>query len=80
MRWILAPSLLLLLAPVAAAQDTVPGTYPTGTGLYDADESVESGPGFAYGGFLLVGVLAFAGVLGYVMWKQKRNPPSGPRR
>jgi hypothetical protein len=38
-------------------------------------ESTESAPGVAYGVLVLVGTLAFAGVLAWVSWRYARRQP-----
>ena len=76
MRFLLI--LAMLAVPFASAQDTVQGTYPPDAAPPDTEESVESGPGFAYGGAVLLLVLVFAAALGWAAWRQSRRPPSRP--
>lgn len=69
---------LLLLVPFAAAQNQSTDELPTGNETVDVDESVESGPGLAYGAFVLIGTVAFAAAFAYAAYKYTRRPPSAP--
>lgn len=95
---------LILLAPLAAAQDNASGNQ-TGTGPHvfpsipgapagnnetapspstgnngsnnSASESVEGSPGVVYGLLVLVGMIAFLGIVGYLSaryWRQRPRP------
>lgn len=83
------PAIVLLvlasLAPLAAAQasdDSSWGnnaTAPTqghgneGQRAVDADESVEGGPGWIYGGLIFVAFVAFGSIMFYVLRKKDRG-------
>lgn len=76
-------TLALALVPDAAAEqgaptvDTPEGVDVPGTGAPAAEESLEGGPGIAYGTFLVLAVLGFAAALGYASWRYAKRPP-GP--
>ncbi|GEM_PF-3924300 len=80
--WRLLVLALVLVAPLAAAQPAMPTgnnqTAPSpSTGnngsAVGPSESVEGAPGIVYGLLVLAGVLAFAGVLGYVSAQYRRG-------
>lgn len=72
--------LLLLALPLAGAQNASTDDLPVGTGPPAEDESTEGAEGFAYGGAIVLGTILFAGVLAFVVFRQRRNPPRNLRR
>ena len=72
-------ALVILLTPLAAAQNASTDELPVGAGAPDEQESLESeGAGPVYAVAVVVGTIAFASAFGYAAWRYARRPPGGP--
>lgn len=69
---------IVLIVPLAAAQNASTDELPMGNESPDPDESTESAPGVAFGTFVLVGTVAFAAAFAYAAFRYSRRPPSQP--